>query len=447
MRSVDVVVVGSGLCGSLAAHALGSKGLRVLVLEGGPPVPGRLPGDVVGFQRAVAPFAQVSAPAWSFRGPRGYEWHRVRARGGRTLLWGGWMERVPPDYFAARRRLGAPWRFDARGLRPWVLAAERALSVRTGNTSSLHRRLEQLGLAASRKREAVLVGQRRMLTAADLPLSARLQCNAPVVRLERAADGYAVWLGDGSSVRARRVVLAASPIETARIIEASLPVAVRRSRLPVFDHLIAGALAIAPRERPRQHPLAAGESAAVVHPPRGATQRFTLEVRGPSPLEQLDAQDLGALGFDRASAARHSFFVVFAMGETDPDVPRTIALDARRPDALGRPSPRFVRRKHTARESRLARQMNARVLAVAKAFAGRPDQAFVIYDACDFSSGGHEVGTCLGRVDDDGEVSRLPGVFVADGAGLPAATDRHPSLTLAANALRVSHRVGAGLGV
>ena len=66
---------------------------------------------------------------------------------------------------------------------------------------------------------------------------------------------------------------------------------------------------------------------------------------------------------------------------------------------------------------------------------------FLIYDALDFSSGGHEVGTCLDRIDDHGEVNGVPGLFIADGAGVPAATDRHPSLTLAANALRVTEAV------
>ena len=78
-----------------------------------------LVGDVVGFQRAVAPIARNVDQAWAFRAPKGYEWHRVRARGGRTLLWGGWMERPPKDYFDARRKAGAAWpQHQARRLPP-----------------------------------------------------------------------------------------------------------------------------------------------------------------------------------------------------------------------------------------------------------------------------------------------------------------------------------------
>lgn len=86
----------------------------------------------------------------------------------------------------------------------------------------------------------------------------------------------------------------------------------------------------------------------------------------------------------------------------------------------------------------MGKQMNKQVLGLARQLASSRERAFLIYDALDFSSGGHEVGTCLDRIDEHGQVTALPGVYIADGAGVPAATDRHPSLTLAANALRVA---------
>ncbi|MBL8914525.1 MAG: hypothetical protein JNM17_27725 [Archangium sp.] len=132
------------------------------------------------------------------------------------------------------------------------------------------------------------------------------------------------------------------------------------------------------------------------------------------------------------------------MGETDPSRPRKVEFDARSLDGLGRPTPRFLRRAHPPGALQLATAMNRKVLGLARKFA-EGERAFLIYDALDFSSGGHEVGTCLDRVDGRGEVVALPGVFVADGAGVPAATDRHPSLTLAANALRVADAVSRSL--
>ncbi len=433
----DAVVIGSGLCGTLAARQLEQAGQRVLVLEAGPGAPKQLPGDVVGFQRAVAPLTKIDALAWGFRAPRDYEWHRVRARGGRTLVWGGWMERPPADYFAMRRKLGAPWPQAFDGLAPWLARAETMLSVRGGRPGALHRTLRRHGVEAGVKRESVLLGQRRMLTAVDLPLRAKVRCETTVLRLEPDGDGWVVHLAKGAAVKARRVVLAASPIETARIVEASVAPAQRRTKLEVFDHLIAGAIAIADRQEVTPHPKTAAEPSAVVHPAPGAKARFSLEVRGPTPLEALDEEDLAALGFTKAQALEHSFYVVFAMGETDPRVPRQVLLDEAHLDGLGRPMPRFVKRRHTPYEAALAAKMNARVLGLGRKLATSSKQAFLIYDATDFSSGGHEVGTCLGRVDDRGEVTTLPGVFIVDGSGVPAATDRHPSLTLAANTLRI----------
>ncbi len=428
----DVVVVGGGLCGVLAAKHIAAAGHSVRVLEGGPGLALPLPPAAAAFRRVVASVTSAPGTEWAYRGPREFEWIRVRAHGGRTLLWGGWMDVVPPDYFQGRRRSGSSWPRELEDLTPWLPHAERLLSVRTRRRGALHRRLAALGHQPLAKREARSPGLRRALTAADLEVPEVLSVECPVLSLERRGTVFRVYGHEEVVARARRVVLAASPVETARILEQSLPPRERRLRVTFSDHLIAGALVLAPRTR--------SGPPAVMFPEEDARFRFTTEVRGPNALEQLDAEDLANLGVSRSEARTLSFYVVFAMGETDPRQPRVVRFDVGRPDALGRPSPRFIHRPHTRYEHALARAMNASVLSLARSLGSRR-RAFLINDAREFAIAGHETGTCLERVDAHGEVSALRGVFVADGAGVPAATDRHPSLLLAANALRVADAV------
>jgi choline dehydrogenase-like flavoprotein len=431
----DTIVVGGGLCGTLAAQHHAQFGQRVLLLEAGPTQKRALPDDVPGFMASTRDLTRVDAKKWAFRGPRGYEWHRVRALGGRTLLWGGWMMRPGADYFLSRRVHGAAWPLELEALGPWLDLAEERLQVQQGSRGTLHRKLSRLGVPALAKREAVLPNGRRMLTALDLrPTRVR---EATVLSFERLRSSVRVHLDGGGALETRRLVLAASPVETARIVEASRGERARR-RIPYADHLLAGVICLVDRERAAPHPVGAPDQSAVVAPRPDAKHRFTIELRGPTPLEQLDPSDVEALGFTPETARRKSFYVVFAMGETDVRRQRIVELDRSRRDALGRAVPRFVKRRHTPGETRLAKAMNAACARLARQLAPRATR-YSIYDALDYGSGGHETGTCLELVDAQGELREFPGVFLADGASVPGATDGHPSLTLAANALRVAH--------
>lgn len=101
------------------------------------------------------------------------------------------MERPPPDYFTSRARAGVPWPSHLSRLDPWVRRAERELTVRSGRRTSLHARLERAGHVVGVKRESVLLGHSRMLTAADLSLRGTVRCGAPVVHLEVIRGGVA----------------------------------------------------------------------------------------------------------------------------------------------------------------------------------------------------------------------------------------------------------------
>jgi len=87
----DAIVVGSGLTGVIVAEELASHGLSALILEGGPVLDRRLPScDLQHYQESIQPLLNIDEGLWDYEieGPP-FEWVRIRAGGGRSLLWGG----------------------------------------------------------------------------------------------------------------------------------------------------------------------------------------------------------------------------------------------------------------------------------------------------------------------------------------------------------------------
>ncbi|MCB9740452.1 MAG: GMC family oxidoreductase [Deltaproteobacteria bacterium] len=374
------------------------------------------------------------------------------------MLWGGWMTAPSQGYFQHRQARQAPWPFDPALLFAQLPAAERALGVREAALRPAFAALRAAGWPVQGKREATAPRLRRPLTAADLTRAVRTIHGAIALRVAVDVAGRVrgveyVRGGRIQLFKARRVVLAASPVESARILHQSPRCPADGLGASLHDHLVAGAIAITPR-RLQSPPRRKGEPSsrgAVILPCADDAVRATVELRGPAGLDEFDDEDLQALGFDRVQARRRSYFLVFAMAETDPRAGRSVSFDGDERDAWGRPLPVFHIGKPTAVEHATARALRRRVLGAARDLVGPDGIVHLIEDGSSPTGAGHESGTlAIGApgtavLSTCGEVHGVSGLYVADAAGLPGATDGHPSLTIACWSLHVAEAVTAGL--
>ncbi len=452
----DVVIVGAGFTGALVAQRVAEAGARCAVVEAGPRGPRRLPAGWPELTRATAGVVSVDAERWAYRASRPIDWMRVRAVGGRTLLWGGWMLRPDSRSLAAARDQGRPWPMAFRRLDELIRAAERRLRVIAPEGGELVRRLRAAGLDAVPKRGVVGPSGKRPLCAQDLLAGVAVIDGAPVVRVlvERGeARGVVVLTHDGRSsvIPSRRVVLASSAIESARILHETEGSHRARVGQGLIDHLYCASMSIVKTPAPRGGgPL---DRAAFIAPQRvGEGLDFALEVRGPVSLGTLDDADLALLETPRPEAERMSYYGIFAIGEMDPAVPRAVRFDGERRDALGRATPVLELARPSTEERALARRMRGRCGEIAKLLAGDGGIVVQVRDPRDRVLG-HEAGTCAmgsrrsgGVTDLDGSVHGVRGLYLADASRMPTSLDRHPSLTLAGLALRTAERVIEDLG-
>jgi glucose dehydrogenase len=147
----DVVVVGSGALGSLAAYSLASAGKSVIILEAGPRVPR---WKIVESYRNSPNKLDYNAPypdqPWapkSFSGPYADEYLQnigpftfkpgmLRLVGGTTWHWAAAAWRYIPNDFRLKTLygVGRDWPIGYDDLEPWYQRAEEALGVSGSNT-------------------------------------------------------------------------------------------------------------------------------------------------------------------------------------------------------------------------------------------------------------------------------------------------------------------------
>jgi len=142
--SADVVIVGSGVAGSLVATRLAKAGVRVLMLEAGPRVDRSAALDQ--FRSALVKIPECAYPDTPYAprpksddpdhyfiqdGPAKFGGTYLRQVGGTTWHWLGTTLRFLPDDFRLRSRFGVglDWPLSYDDLEPWYCEAERELGV------------------------------------------------------------------------------------------------------------------------------------------------------------------------------------------------------------------------------------------------------------------------------------------------------------------------------
>ncbi|NRB62893.1 MAG: GMC family oxidoreductase [Saprospiraceae bacterium] len=149
-KQYDVVIVGSGAGGGMAAHTLSNSGLSVAIIEAGPffdpadPAtktqmkwPWESPRRGAGTQRAFGDF-DMAYGGWEIEGQpytnhtgSDFRWFRSQMLGGRTNHWGRISLRFGPNDF--RRRsidgLGADWPISYDDVKPYYDKVDKLLGV------------------------------------------------------------------------------------------------------------------------------------------------------------------------------------------------------------------------------------------------------------------------------------------------------------------------------
>lgn len=452
----DVVIVGGGLSGILVAQRLLRSGARVLVLEGGGRPTHRLPAGWRAFDRAAARLVETDSERWSYRCTgRPYEWLRVRALGGRSLLWGGWCSRPILQNWRDAEAVGAPWPVSLRELSPYLRRVERWLHVRSANlTERAPHVRKRLGLDVEHKRCAVRADGRRPTTALDRLGEVAVRANAVALRvvIESGAVRGVSFATDTEiyELRARAVILCASPIETARILEASGvsgPMGEGWS-----DHVVASCIALQDSPMPFEDATPLAPAAFIPRfvnvEGRGARDYvggFTTEIVGPRSARHLPRDVRTALSLGLSEARDASFYLVHAMGELMPDPRRRVTFDQTHLDTFGRPTP-VVHYGRSSSDLALMRDLRETAAAIADAVSRPRSRIIPIRDPRSLGGAGHEAGTCAmrargGVADRWGAVRGVRGAWIADASIMPTALDRHPTLTVLALALRTADRV------
>jgi choline dehydrogenase-like flavoprotein len=495
----DAIVIGSGFGGAMAAHALVHAGQRVLMLERGGWV-GRGP-DSWGPRGAglVTPHYTMDSAYDVTAGRRHYQAGSWNCVGGQSVFYGGASYRFRESDFEHHEKIvgtsGAEWPFGYDDIEPFYSRAELLLGVagesgRDPTEPSRSVAYPQSPAPLARSARSIADAATRLgLTPSRIPLAISYTAKEGETRsgciMCGSCDGYACaaeakndlasavipeLVRQGMTLRTNtvcvRLVRSGSRVTE---VECVNRVTGQRERMSA-DRIILGAGTLA-----TPHLLLAS-NLAVVNPAAGAVGRyltrhrnavvFGVYARRPNPTHEFDKQ-IAIFDFYRTAGciqqmtppeglvraylppllrtpaamvlSRASGLLVIA--EDQPNADNSVSVDWSQTDRYGLPRLR-IRHQYSAHDERAA----AELIVQAKRVLRETGARFTFVRPIETFS--HALGTVrmgvdprTAPLDEDGRFRGLDNVYVVDGSALPRSASVNPSLTIAANALRIGANI------